>query len=94
MPGLNKLTEEYKEKDVVFIAFALDKADPLKDFLKKKSFKYQIVPEAGKIAGLYGAKVFPTHILINKKGQIEYFLTGGSDTRHEQLRPLINNLLR
>jgi peroxiredoxin len=94
MPGLNKLTEDYKEKDVVFIGFALDKADPLRDFLKKISFKYQVVPESGKIAIDYGAKVFPTHILINKKGQIEYFLTGGSETRHEQLRPLIDNLLR
>lgn len=94
MPGLNILTEEFKDTDVVFIAFATDHAEAIRAFLKEKTFKYQIVPEAAKIAALYGVKVFPTHILINKKGEIEFMLTGGSEDRHEQLRPLIKNLLR
>jgi peroxiredoxin len=93
MPGLNTLTEEFKDTDVVFIAFATDQAEALQAFLKEKTFKYKIVPDAAKIAALYGVKVFPTHILINKKGEIEFMLTGGSEDRHEQLRPLIKNLL-
>jgi len=94
MPGLNILTEEFKGDDVVFIAFATDGSEALKKFLETREFKYQIVPDAGKIAELYGVAVFPTHIIINKQGQIEFFLTGGSKDRHEQLRPLIKNLLR
>lgn len=94
MPGLNTLTEEFKDEDVVFIAFALDNAEALKEFLKVKEFTYRIVPDASKIASLYGVKVFPTHVIINKSGQIEFMLTGGSEDRHEQLRPLIENLLR
>jgi peroxiredoxin len=93
MPGLNTLTEEFKDQDVVFIAFALDNAEALEEFLIEKEFKYRIVPAANKIASLFGVKVFPTHILINKRGEIEFMLTGGSEDRHEQLRPLINNLL-
>jgi thiol-disulfide isomerase/thioredoxin len=93
IPGLNTLVEEYRDKDVVFIAFALDKAPKLKEFLQEKPFNYQIVPEGNELASAYGVKVFPTHIIINPQGQIEYFLTGGNETRHEQLRPLIDNLL-
>ncbi len=93
MPGLNTLTEEFKDEDVVFIAFALDNAEALEEFLKEKEFTYQIVPDASKIASLYGVKMYPTHVLINKKGEMEFMLTGGSEDRHEQLRPLIKNLL-
>jgi peroxiredoxin len=93
MPGLNTLTEEFKDKDVVFIAFALDDADALKEFLKVKEFKYLIVPKSGKIVADYGVKVYPTHVLIDQKGKIAFMLTGGSEDRHEQLRPLIANLL-
>jgi len=94
MPGLNKLTEEFGSGEVVFIAFALDKAEPLREFLKEVPFRYQIVPEAGAIASLFGATAFPTHIIINKNGEIELFSLGGSPTKHEDIRPLIKALLR
>jgi peroxiredoxin len=94
MPGLNNLTDDFKDKDVVFIAFALDGADALESFLKEKQFDYQIVPDASKIATLYGVEAYPTHIIINPEGQIEFTLTGGSPDRHDQLRPLIQNMLR
>ena len=93
MPGLNTLTEEFSDQDVVFIAFALDGAKALQEFLKVEEFRYRIIPNSRNIASLYGVKVYPTHIIINKKGEIEFMLTGGSKDRHEQLRPLIKNLL-
>lgn len=94
IPGLNNLTEEFKEKDVVFIAFALDKEKNLKSFLQETSFKYQIVPNAGKIADQFRVRAYPTHIIINKEGRIEFRLMGGSENRHEQLRPLIVDVLK
>jgi thiol-disulfide isomerase/thioredoxin len=94
MPGLNKLTEEFGSDEVVFIAFALDKAELLREFLKEVPFRYQIVPEAGAIASLFGATAFPTHIMINKNGEIEFFSLGGSLDKYEELRPLIRALLR
>jgi peroxiredoxin len=94
MPGLNKLAEEFNTGDVIFIGFALDEAEALRKFLKEIPFKYQIVAESSAVAAQYGASVFPTHVLINKQGQIEFFLTGGSPNRHEELRPLIRNLLK
>ncbi len=94
MPGLNKLVEEFNAGDVVFIGFALDKADALEKFLKEVPFKYQIVAESSAVASQYGASAFPTHVLINKQGQIEFVLTGGSTNSLDELRPLIKNLLK
>jgi thiol-disulfide isomerase/thioredoxin len=94
IPGLNKLVEEYKGKDVVFLAFASDEEDLLREFLKELPFKYGIVPRGGAAARLFDVSVYPTHIIIDKAGAVAYFLTGGSPERHEQLAPLIDNLLR
>jgi peroxiredoxin len=94
IPGLNKLVDEFSGQDVVFIGFALDKPEELRSFLKEFAFKYRIVAEASAIRSLYGVSVFPTHVIINKLGQIEFFLLGGSPNQDEELRPLIKNLLR
>lgn len=94
MPGLNKLVDEFSGQDVVFIGFALDKPEELRNFLKEVTFKYQIVAEASAITALYGVSAYPTHVIINKQGQIEFFLVGGSPNQDKELRPLIKNLLQ
>lgn len=94
IPGLNKLTEEFKSENVVFIAFALDQIAALEKYLKDHPFTYKIIPAASKMASLFKAEAFPTHIIIDKQGRMAYRLTGGSPDRHEQLRPLIKTLLR
>ena len=94
IPGLNKLVAEFSGQDVVFIGFALDKPEELRNFLKDVPFKYRIVAEASAIRPLFGVSVYPTHVIINKQGQIEFTLVGGSPDRDTELRPLIKNLLR
>jgi peroxiredoxin len=94
MPGLNKLVEEFMPEEVVFIGFALDDESHLREFLKKIPFKYRIVAESSSIAKQYGASAYPTHVLINKQGLIEFIMIGGSPNRHEELRPLIQSLLK
>lgn len=93
MPGLNQLVAEFKDKDVVFLALALDPADDLRKFLKTTAFNYTIIADAESISGSYEVSAFPTHIIIDRKGQIIGRLTGGSDRRHEQIRPLIQRAL-
>ena len=85
IPKLNRLVEEYKKRDVVFIGLAGDKKPKLETYLKKHPFKYNIVP-SGAITLLfdYGAKAkngnfempFPMHIVINKAGEIEMRVEG------------------
>jgi len=94
IPGLNRLVDQFKDQDVVFLAPALDDEKALRAFLRETEFKYQILPGAGQVVvGQYGVTSYPTHVIINREGQIEAFLTGGSEDRHNDLRPLIERAL-
>jgi peroxiredoxin len=93
MPGLNQLVAEFKDKDVVFLAPALDSAEELRKFLKTTAFNYTIIADAEAIVNSYEVSAFPTHIIIDRNGQIMGRLTGGSDKRHEQIRPFIQRAL-
>jgi len=72
IPELNKLVSRYKERtDILFLALAFDPAKDLKAFLKKTTFKYQVVADKTdylmnelKIAG------YPTHLIVNREGKI------------------------
>lgn len=78
---LNGLVNKFKNKEVVFIAPTWDNVTTLKRFLKEHRFRYHIVPNAGSlIVSTYsdGSRnvVFPTHIVINKEGEIDTRVTG------------------
>ncbi len=95
MPGLNQLVAEFKGHDVIFLALALDPAEDLLDFLKKTTFSYEVIPDAGKlIEEQFKITSYPTHIIIDRNGAIEAIMTGGSEKRHEDIRPLITRLLK
>ncbi len=94
IPGLNRLTKDFKKDSVVFIAFALNNETELKSFLDKNPFKYSIVPNAKEIARQFAVVNYPTHIILNREGEIEFALTGGGESRSEQLRPLIRGALK
>lgn len=93
IPGLNTLVKEFAQKDVVFLALALDDEKDLKEFLKKTPFTYTIVPKAWEVSQKYGVEGYPTHIVIDRNGMNIGRLAGGSETRHEDLRPLIERAL-
>ncbi len=71
-PELNELVKNYKDsKDIIFVSLALDSKDELEKFLKKKIFKYEVVPNQRKfIAEKLNLQAYPTHILLNKNGTI------------------------
>ena len=84
----------YDQQQVVFIAFALDDKESLSQFLVESPFNYQIIPDAFEQADAYQVQGYPTHIILDKKGNIRSTLTGGSADRHKQIQPLIDRLLR
>jgi len=78
---LNGLVNKFRNKEVVFIAPTLDNVTTLKPFLKEHRFQYHVIPNAGTlIVSTYsddsGTVVFPTHIVINKEGEIDTRVTG------------------
>jgi len=75
---LNKLVDEYQDKDVVFIGLATNDKAKLDGFLKKNPFKYNIVPKAMTTILSFGEPdkngeiniPFPMHIVIDREGKI------------------------
>jgi len=77
IPELNELVAKYKEnKDVVFIAIALDDAYALNSFLKTMPFNYGIVPDGRFYTEKHGVKAYPTHVVIGKDGLVKFSTIG------------------
>jgi len=93
MPGLNELVKEFKDKDVVFIAFASDAENELREFLKQSRFEYQIAPNSYEIMKLYNVWSYPTHIIIDRNGLIEMRTTGGGEKTGLELKRLLDRSL-
>ncbi len=101
MPALNRLVEEFKARDVVFIAFARDNESELASFLAKRQFNFKVVASANKIADLYCVGIFgwPTSIVVDKGGVVRKIASSGFiDKQGEshidnELRPVIKKYL-
>jgi peroxiredoxin len=89
IPKLNEVVREFGDRDVVFIAPTPDKSESLRDFLKSTQFDYNIVPEADRILDQFNTAVFPTHIVIDRNGQVEATLAGAAERRPEEVRRVL-----
>lgn len=71
MPELNKIVENYKNRNIVFLGVAFDKKDELKKFLNKVRFLYTIIPVSKDyVINTLGITSFPTQIIVNREGRI------------------------
>jgi peroxiredoxin len=89
IPRLNEVVMEFKNRDVVFLAPSPDLAESLKPFLKKTPFDYSIVPAAERILDQFNIATFPTHIVIDREGQVELMLTGARERAPEEVRRVL-----
>jgi peroxiredoxin len=76
IPELNVLVDSFKKNEnVLFVAVALDSKAALQNFLEKMPFKYSII-DGRTIAGNYGVRFYPTHVILDTEGKV-YFHTSG-----------------
>jgi thiol-disulfide isomerase/thioredoxin len=94
MPHLNKLVEEYKNTEVVFLAPAPESESQIKKFLKKYSFDYDITPSSTDLIAEMNIENFPTHLIIDKKGIIRQVFIGYADDIKEKLQTEIDKLIK
>ncbi len=100
IPKLNKMAASYKDKDVVFLGLTVDNPDKVKQYLKKKSFDFNLLPNSFGTLLKYADKDhdgnvtmgYPAHFLINQSGELE-LKTGGFD-KTGLLDKQISNLLK
>jgi peroxiredoxin len=71
-PELNELVENYKQRnDMIFLSLAQDSKAELENFLQKKDFEYQVVPNQKEfIDKKLNLQMYPTHIIVDKNGTI------------------------
>ncbi|NQX39177.1 Peroxiredoxin [Pedobacter steynii] len=94
MPMLNELVDEYKGKDVVFIGITgYDKKAAVERFLTKKTFKFDILADAGSIVKDYNVTVFPLSMIIGKDGKVVYSVISEEDSK-TKLKMHIDNSLK
>ncbi|HMS42518.1 MAG TPA: TlpA disulfide reductase family protein [Pyrinomonadaceae bacterium] len=99
IPSLNKMANDFKEKDVVFLAPTLEDETRITPFLKKNPFKFNILPNSMDLVLKYADRDgrgnldmgFPAHFIINQTGNIELKTSGFDKT--VQLNSTISRLL-
>lgn len=102
MPHIQEIYEEYKNnsKDVVILGVATPNIGRegsktfITEFLKAKGYTFPVVfDDNAKLIEMYGISAFPTTYLIDKKGNIEGYITGAMDkaTMKSIIDDVINN---
>lgn len=94
LPKLNNLVDKYSGKNVVFLGITFDDKKSLKEFLAKKTFKYNVVPGGVKMIEDYGVFSYPTHIIIDQDSKIAFSASGLSPSTIDDIDSHIKGLLK
>ncbi len=92
MPHLNKLVADNTDS-VVFIAPAPETESQIRNFLKKYTFEYNIIPSSIDFINSMKIENFPTHLVVDRQGIIRQVFIGYADDIKEKLQLEINKLI-
>ena len=92
IPRLNELVDKFAGK-VRFLAFARDEEKPLRQFLQKKQFKYEVVPSSSALEESFGVERHPTHYIIDRDGYIVWRAHGANPENIQTLEAMLERLL-
>lgn len=77
IPILNEIVEKYKQEEIHFLAPAYQNSrELLLQWTQRRTFKYILVPSAENIAKLYGIRIYPTHVIIDREGIVRFVKVG------------------
>lgn len=95
MPDLNKLKAKYQNDGVVFFAITYNKRDLITSFLERTKLDFIIIPNEQATIDDFQIKFFPTNILINKEGKVEFinetFVSNGLEIIDKKIAKLLKN---
>ncbi len=94
IPKLNQLKIKFKNRNVLFFAVALDNKADLNSFLETTLFNHTIVPNGNDLANRFEIPDYPYHLIIDKKGSIEYITDESRLNAFNHLQRRIYRLLR
>ena len=100
MPGLNRLVDEYKGSNVVFIGFTFEHKNDIETaFLPTHRFDFKIVPDAGDMEKVFGINDYPSTFIVDASGRIRKAWSGGpngptaKDEIYQKIKPVLDGLL-
>ncbi len=93
IPELNRLVEEFEEEPVHFLAITGDPASKIRSFLKKQDFAYTQGVSAKHLYRSFGVQSFPTHIVVDRNGDVVFYRSGYSAGRVEEVKRSVQGLL-
>lgn len=95
MPIIQKVSEELKDKDVVFFAVNIgEDKTKINDFMQKMNLKLPVLmDETGRVAGLYNVKGIPRMVIIDKNGIVKGGHPGFSADLEQSLKNEILTIL-
>lgn len=99
IPDLNRLSQKFSGKDVVFIGLTMENEMKVAPYLKKNPFNFRITPNSFGVVLKYADRDrdgninmgFPAYYIVNQNGGIEY--KGGGWDKASVLDSQISRLL-
>ena len=99
IPRLNKLVDQYSDKEVVFVGLAWQNTKRLNKFLAEKPFKFKIVPQSLGVLLKYSPRTksgrlmmgFPSHFVVDQQGKVVFAGEGFSQSK--KLDRILNGLV-
>lgn len=94
MPQLNSLVKEFQDQDdVVFLGVSNEDPKLINEFLNQNTFLYQVFLDNGQVASMFDIQSIPTHLVIDKKGRLQFQHVGRFQNVDKILSSEINALL-
>lgn len=95
IPSLNRLVKKFaRQPDVAFFAVSSEPGKVVEDFLQHTPFHYQMTYAGSRAIADLAVQGFPTHIVINRRGQIVRKSIGPSVYTHSILRDAVKKALK
>ncbi|GHN01376.1 hypothetical protein WSM22_28650 [Cytophagales bacterium WSM2-2] len=91
IPILNKVVKHYQDnKDVIFLALSSDDRFHLNKFLTNHEFLYQTLVLSRELNEDTGILLFPTHLIVDKKGIIKEVIVGDQEIEKKLIGAIDN----
>lgn len=94
MPDINKIVDEFKDEDIVFIAPTFDEKAKVEKFLTRFDFNYEVVTDVKDYIKENNVRYFPTHFVIDREGYVKKVVIGYSVMTDNMLKKAIKKLLK
>ena len=94
IPKLNKVFKAYKDNpEVQFVSISLDRPNLAKRTKNRTGFLYPIIANGKSIAHAYKVLGYPTHVVIDRHGNVEAVFQGVNHRIDERLAKAIESAL-